>query len=108
MLEVVVCHSETISCLKLSGELDISVVEKFRSNIESIPESTTEVCFDFSGVGFIDSTGVGCLVQAVNQLREQDITVMIKRIPKEIYEVFDILGIPELMGEEYLECQTDT
>ncbi len=108
MLEVDICHSKSISCFKLSGELDISVVEKFRSNIESIPESTTEVCIDFFGVGFVDSTGVGCLVQAMNKLREQDITVKIKRIPKEIYEVFDILGIPELMGEEYLECQTDT
>ena len=104
MLEVVICHSESISCLKLSGELDISVMKKFRSNIESIPESTSEVCFDFSDVEFVDSTGVGGLVQAMNQLRERDIKVMMKKIPKEIYEVFDIMGIPELMGEEYFEC----
>lgn len=104
MLEVVICHSESISCLKLSGELDISVMKKFRSTIESIPESTTEVCFDFSNVEFVDSTGVGGLVQAMNQLREREIKVMMKKIPKEIYEVFDIMGIPELMGEEYFEC----
>lgn len=104
MLEVAICHNNYVSYLKLSGELDISVVEEFRLNIKSIPKTTIEVYLDFSGVEFVDSTGVGSLVQVMNQLRAQDIKIMIKRIPKEIYEVFDLLGIPELMGEEYFEC----
>lgn len=103
MLEVVTCHNECVSCLKLSGELDISTVDKFRLSIESIPKTTTAVDLDFSGVEFIDSTGIGNLVQFMNQLRAQDIKVMIKRIPKEIHEVLDMLGIPELMGEKYFE-----
>jgi len=104
MFEVITCHNESISCLKLSGELDISTVEKFRLGIESIPETSTEVHLDFSCVEFVDSTSIGNLVQVMNQMRAQGVKVMVKRIPKEIYEVFDLLGIPELIGEEYFEC----
>lgn len=103
MLEVAISHNDTVSCLTLSGELDISTAEKFRLSVENIPETVNEVHLDFYGVEFVDSTGIGSLVQVMNRLRGQDIKVLIKRIPKEIFEVFDLLGIPELMGEEYFE-----
>lgn len=104
MLETAASQNDTVCCLKLSGELDISTVEIFRMGVENIPEVTTDVQLDFSDVEFVDSTGIGSLVQVMNQLHGQDIKVRIIRIPKEIYEVFDLLGIPELMGEELFEC----
>lgn len=104
MLEITLQHNEKESCLNLLGELDISTVEKFRLSVEDIPETVQEVHLDFHGVEFVDSTGIGSLVQLMNQLRAKDVKVMVKRIPKEIFEVFDLLGIPELMGEEFFDC----
>lgn len=104
MLEVESAYYDHVACFNLSGELDISTVEKFRSGIENVSEKTTEVQLDFFGVEFVDSTGIGSLVQVMKQLQARDIKVMIKRIPAEIYEVFDLLGIPELMGEEFFEA----
>lgn len=103
MLEVETTYNDHVTCFNLLGELDISTVEKFRSNVENIPLTSTEVHLDFSGVEFVDSTGIGSLVQVIKQLQAQDIKVLIKRIPAEIYEVFDLLGIPELLGEELFE-----
>lgn len=105
MLKIDTSNRESVCCLNLTGELDISSVENFRLSIEGIPEKSKEVYLDFSRVEFVDSTGVGSLVQIMNQLRAQDINIKVKAIPTEIFEVFDLLGIPELMGEEYFECK---
>lgn len=101
MLEIESFYEEVVSCINLIGELDISTVEKFRASIEKVPESTTEVNLDFARLEFVDSTGIGSLVQIMNQLKAQDKKVMIKGISKEIYEVFLLLGIPELIGQEH-------
>jgi len=104
MLQIEISHNGPVSCIKLAGELDISTVEKFRQSVEDVPETTTEIHLDFSDVEFVDSTGIGSLVHMFNQLKARDIEVKVKRIPAEIYEVFDLLGIPELIGEEHFEC----
>ena len=106
MLEIETSNVNSVTCLKLLGELDISTVERFRMSVEQLPDDLAEVHLDFYGIEFVDSTGIGALIKVMNQLREQDVKVMVTRIPKEIYEVFDLLSIPELMGEEsfaYLE-----
>lgn len=105
MLDIETSSNGPISCIKLTGDLDIAVVEKFRSSIESISETTAEVHIDVAGLKFLDSTGAGSLVQVMNMVMARDIRIKITRIPKKIYEVLDVLGIPELMGEENFHRQ---
>ncbi|MBU7007953.1 STAS domain-containing protein [Phosphitispora fastidiosa] len=111
MLEIETSNGKSLICLKLSGELEISTVEQLRLCVERLclcverlPDGLTEVHLDFLGIEFVDSTGIGTLINVMKDLREQDIKVMVTRIPKEIYEVFDLLSIPELMGEDSFEC----
>ena len=104
MLEIETSNGKSLICLKLSGELEISTVEQLRLCVERLPGGLTEVHLDFFGIEFVDSTGIGTLINVMKDLREQDIKVMVTRIPKEIYEVFDLLCIPELMGEDSFEC----
>ena len=104
MLEIETSNNESVSHIKLTGDLDIATVEKFRSSTENIPQSTAEVCIELTGLKFLDSTGAGSLVQVMNQIIAQDIVVKVVGIPKKVYEVLDVLGIPELMGEENFEC----
>lgn len=103
MLDIETSNNGSVSCIKLAGDLDIATVEKFRSSIESIPDSTSEICIEFTGLKFLDSTGAGSLVQVMNQVTARDIKVKITKIPRKVFEVLDVLGIPELMGEENFE-----
>lgn len=105
MLDIETSNSGSVGCMKLTGDLDIAVVEKFRSSIESIPEATAELNIDVAGLKFLDSTGAGSLVHVMNQVMARDIRIKIIEIPKKIYEVLDVLGIPELMGEENFQRQ---
>jgi anti-sigma B factor antagonist len=65
----------TISC---AGELDVGSCRKLIDAIERAYEPQLErLRVDLSGVTFIDSTGIGCLIHADLQCRKQDIRLEI-------------------------------
>lgn len=99
MLNIETSTENDIGCLKLIGELDISTIELFRTSLENIHSKASRVVLDFNEVQFVDSTGVGGLVQAIRKLEENSVSVQVQNIPQEVFEVLDLLGIPELLGE---------
>jgi anti-sigma B factor antagonist len=65
----------TICC---AGKLDVGSCRKLIDAIESLYEPGVEwLRIDLSGVTFIDSTGIGCLIHADMQCRKQDIRLEI-------------------------------
>lgn len=86
--------------IKLNGELDISTIELFRVSVEGVQSGVDNVIISFEELQLVDSTGVGGLVQAVKKLGEKNIGVTVQNISEEVFEVLDLLGIPELLGEE--------
>ncbi len=65
----------TISC---AGELDVGSCRKLIDAIERLYEPELKrLRVDLSGVTFIDSTGIGCLIHADLQCRKQDIRLEI-------------------------------
>ena len=100
MLNIETSTESNIGCIKLFGELDISTIDLFRTSVENVQNNVNQVMLDFNDLKFVDSTGVGGLVQAVKKLREQNLQILVKNISLEVFEVLDLLGIPELLGEE--------
>lgn len=65
----------TICC---AGELDVGSCRKLIDTIESAYEPELErLRVDLSGVTFIDSTGIGCLIHADLQCRKQNVRLEI-------------------------------
>ena len=100
MLNIETSTEKNIGCLTLIGELDISTIDLFRTSVENVQNNVNQVMLDFNDLKFVDSTGVGGLVQAVKKLREQNLQILVKNISPDVFEVLDLLGIPELLGEE--------
>lgn len=99
MLHIKTSMENDIGCLKLFGELDISTIELFQTSIETIHSKASRIVLDFNDVQFVDSTGVGNLVQAIKSLEEDGVSVRVQNITQEVFEVLDLLGIPELLGD---------
>jgi anti-anti-sigma factor len=65
----------TICCV---GELDVGSCRKLIDAIESVYEpELQQLRVDLSGVKFIDSTGIGCLIHADLKCREQGVRLEI-------------------------------
>jgi anti-sigma B factor antagonist len=89
---------ERESCeLKLSGELDLSNVPSLDHELRravSLPLST--VIVDLSGLAFIDSLGIACLVKAVRHSNGGP-ELRMRRPSAEVARVFELTGVGEIL-----------
>lgn len=85
--------------LNLSGILDISTVEAFTSSVNCF-QGIECLEINCSGITCIDSTGIGGIIEVVTKSRERNIYVRYKNIPKNIFELFTILGVQDVCGKD--------
>ncbi|MBA2870386.1 anti-sigma B factor antagonist/stage II sporulation protein AA (anti-sigma F factor antagonist) [Anoxybacillus calidus] len=86
------------------GDLDIEVTEIIEEQVIPLLKFYKNVDIDMSEVLFVDSTGIGLLINLVDTLRntENDIKVTISNIHPQVQEVFEIIQLKEILGEEVL------
>ncbi|WP_058306911.1 STAS domain-containing protein [Gracilibacillus massiliensis] len=86
----------------LIGDFDIESTEHVNDTL--IPElmNYPEVHLNFQKVNFVDSSGMGLLIQIVNQLKEKNQQVKILNVKEDILEVFELVQIPEIIGQEVI------
>jgi len=71
-------ESSCAATIRCAGELDVGSCRRLIDAIESVygPE-LQQLRVDLSGVTFIDSTGIGCLIHADLQCRKQGVRLEI-------------------------------
>ncbi len=61
----------TWSVLAVSGELDLATAPALRERVGEIgPDGPPKVALDFTGVGFVDSSGLGAIVACLKHVRQ--------------------------------------
>lgn len=84
--------------LKVSGYLDYSSMEPFINGVRSIEEGTKKVTINFSELEFIDSTGIGAIINLAHKANEKQFEVELVGMNPEVREVFDTIGVFEIMA----------
>ncbi|MFX3673190.1 MAG: lipid asymmetry maintenance protein MlaB [Paenisporosarcina sp.] len=84
----------------IKGDLDIDGTEII--NEELIPKMLTykKVNINFEDVPFVDSSGMGLLMALVHTLTENETSITISNVREDVFEVFELLQIPEILGED--------
>ena len=92
----------TWSVLAVSGELDLATAPALRERVGEIgPDGPPKVALDFTGVGFVDSSGLGVLVGALKRLREAGgDDVVLLGVQEPVRKVFEITGLDRLFRLE--------
>ncbi|NRD76883.1 STAS domain-containing protein [Bacillus sp. BRMEA1] len=86
--------------VQLKGDMDIEITEVMEEEIIPALQTAQEVELNFAAVSFVDSTGIGLLMNLVQHLKEREILVKITHLKEDIYEVFDLLQIPDIIGRD--------
>ncbi len=80
------------------GEVDaVSAPELEACLAEAAGAGCAELELDFSGLGFIDSSGLSVLAAAHKQLRESGIQLVIASPPPPARRIFDISGLDQVL-----------
>ena len=84
--------------ISVCGEVDISNADALREAIEkgfALPSG--EVCLDFSGVSYIDSTGIGVLVGAARRASEGETRFAVEGVQANVMRIVQLLGVDKEM-----------
>ncbi|WP_113888426.1 STAS domain-containing protein [Roseiarcus fermentans] len=65
----------TMRLIKIDQDMDAASMTAMRPLFEELADSRSDVCFDLSGVDFLDSSGVGGIVFVFKRLRERSLKV---------------------------------
>lgn len=100
MIEVKLSPDGEKLTVDIIGDLDIDSTEMVEEELIPTLEKYKNIKLDFTDVPFVDSSGMGLLLTVVQTLQEKDIEVSISNVRKDVMEVFEILQLPEILGEK--------
>jgi len=88
----------TTAIVAAAGEIDISNVGELRLEVFNATEGCDRVRLDLTAVEFIDSTGLGCLLELRSTLRAREVTLEIAVGDGPVRQAVEITGLGELLA----------
>ena len=81
--------------MRLEGKLSLETVHNFIQTLR--PESAAKLILDLGGVSFLDSAGVGALVQLFVHRRNQGQTFALTGLTKQSSAVIQVAGLSKFL-----------
>lgn len=82
--------------VKIVGEVDLASADELRRAGRAAVESAasgSRVVFDLREVTFLDSTGVGALVDVANAATTAQMPVVLRSVPERVRRILEITGL---------------
>ena len=96
ILEVETKQEDGAVRLSLTGELDLSTVQKVEDELRRVEgEGAETVVLDLSSLSFLDSTGLRTIVTADQRARKSGRRLAIVKGPETVHRVFTITRLDE-------------
>lgn len=86
-----------VRILGISGYLDAHTAPAFESAIEDeMRTGRVRLVVDCAGLTYISSAGLGVFMSFLEEIREQGGDIKLAAITPKVYQIFDVLGFPQL------------
>lgn len=83
--------------LFMKGMLDISTSNVIAPYLKEIHEGVSVLIIDFSELEFIDSTGIGSIIDAIHLSQELNFTLKLQGVNQLTHDVFEMVGLFEIL-----------
>jgi anti-anti-sigma factor len=91
-----------MTIFSMYGTLDITTTNIVNSLLEEIDEIELLI-FDFSNLEFIDSTGIGSILNAIYLSQEKNFKLKMQGINEITHQVFEMVGIYQILDSVHGE-----
>ena len=98
-LDVRVSYQDDEATLSLSGELDIATAPAVRSHFNTLDEHRT-VVLDLAGVTFIDSSGLGLILECQGQAAAKGASLILRNPGPQAQRLFEVAGVRQALHVE--------
>jgi anti-anti-sigma factor len=90
----------TTATVVAEGEIDLSTVDELRTAVTTAAEEGVEsLLLDLTPVEFIDSAGLGGLLELRSTLRSRNVTLLIDAGEGPVRQAMEITGLAELLAK---------
>lgn len=91
-------YKNNILTAYIDGELDHDSAAKIRTQIDGAAQSLKPklLCLDFSGVSFMDSSGIGLVMGRYRRMQLLGGMLKVTNIPDNMYRIFAMSGLEGL------------
>jgi anti-anti-sigma factor len=79
------------------GDLDLAAVPRLREAVEPVQRSVS-VVIDCSALDFVDSSGLGCLVELRNRALDRGGDLRLINVPRPAARTITMGGLAEVLG----------
>jgi anti-sigma B factor antagonist len=86
------------SVVSVSGEVDLATSPELRDALNAALEASTQVVIDLSQVSFLDSTGLGVLVQAHQRAEAEGASLRLVVTESSVRRVIDVTGLSRVFS----------
>ena len=85
--------------VRIRGDLDMSGTLRLEQELTRLIERdrVPALTLDLSGVTFVDSTGLGLVINTEQAARQDGIALQIVRGPREVHKVFEMVGLADVL-----------
>ena len=88
-------NGDNVAVTRLDGKLVLETVHNFIATLRA--DASPRLILDMSGVSFLDSAGVGALVQVFVHRKAQNQAFALAALPKQSDAVMTVAGMRKLM-----------
>ncbi|WP_227937277.1 STAS domain-containing protein [Alkalihalobacillus deserti] len=98
-MSLTVLKEEKSSTLTLfiSGILDISTNAVIDPYLDEIHDDVEVVVIDFSGIEFMDSTGIGSIMNAIHLAQEKNFKLKLDGVNELTHQIFEMVGLYQIL-----------
>jgi anti-sigma B factor antagonist len=98
-LSIRILRDGSTATVAAAGEIDLSTVDELRSAVTGAADDETDkLRLDLTGIEFIDSTGLGGLLELRSTLRSRNVTLEIDAGEGPVRQAMEITGLSELLA----------
>jgi anti-anti-sigma factor len=97
-LKIRTTREGTTATVVATGEIDLSTVDELRSAVTGAAEDVDKLLLDLTAVEFIDSAGLGGLLELRSTLRSRSVTLEISAGDGPVRQAMEITGLSELLA----------
>ena len=97
-LKIRTSRDGTTATVAAAGEIDLSTVDELRSAVTGAADDIEKLRLDLTGVEFIDSAGLGGLLELRSTLRGRNVTLEIRAGEGPVRQAMEITGLSDLLA----------
>ncbi|NNE54673.1 MAG: STAS domain-containing protein [Flavobacteriales bacterium] len=83
--------------IEVKGEVDASSSIQLDDAFKSALSAEKKIMVDLSGLEYISSAGLGVFVSHLEEIRSQNVRLVLFGLSESVQQIFNLLGLPELL-----------